>query len=57
MQPVICWIILLGISLLCVVAVILCRWREMKEDWQERRPPRLRNYLWNAIESILEFFS
>ena len=42
--------------LLCIVIVCVYRCRELKADWQEKEPPRFRDYLWNIIESILEFF-
>ena len=48
--------ILLGLMLLCIVIVCVYRCRELKADWQEKEPPRFRDYLWNIIESILEFF-
>ena len=57
MEAITVWLILLGIMLLCVVIVCVYRCRELKEDWQEKQPPRFREYFWNVVESILEFFS
>ena len=56
MQPATIGLIMLILILLCVVIVVIIRCREMKADWQEKQPPRLRDYFWNIVESILEFF-
>jgi len=57
MKPITWWLILLGLMLLCIVIVVVYRCRELKEDWHEKQPPRFRDYFWNVVESILEFFS
>lgn len=55
MHPIVCGI-LLGLMLLCIAVVVICNCNEMKENWQEKQPPRFRNYFWKVIESVLEFF-
>lgn len=52
MHPIV-WGILLVIY---IVIVVIYSCREMKEDWQEKKPPRFRDYFWKVIETIAEFF-
>ena len=56
MKPLTRWFVLLGLMLLCIVTVAVCRCREMMVDWYEKRPPCLRDYLAKVIAAVLEFF-
>ena len=55
MHPVVCGV-LLGLFLLCIVAVVILNCRDMRENWHEKQPPRFRDYFWKVFESVLEFF-
>jgi hypothetical protein len=56
MKPITRGLILLGLMLLCIVIVVIYRCRAMKEDWTDQQPSRFRDYFWNVVESILDFF-
>lgn len=42
------------LMLLCFGAVVALRWRDLKEDGVDGRPPRFRDFLRLAIETILD---